>query len=48
MFIYCLWFFLPGFVFDFPSTSQVIGWKSIFDMIYLVPSGTLNPNSVNQ
>jgi len=35
----------PGFIFSYLSTSQEIG---ISDMTYIVSSGMLNLNSINQ
>jgi len=39
-------FFFLGFSFEFFTTSQEIGWGSVCD--YLVSSGMLNGNSINQ
>ena len=47
-FINCLWFFSPGFDFDFLSTSQKIGWKSISDMTYFIVSSWTLTQSINQ
>jgi len=49
-FIVWLCFFLPRrYTFDFLSIlAKKLTGKSVFDMTYLVSSGTLNLNSVNQ
>jgi len=40
--------FSPGFIFSYLSTGQEIGWEECLRYDYIVSSGTINLNSINQ
>ena len=44
--VYCG--FSPGFISIYLSTAKRLAGKSVSDMTYIVSSGTLNLNSINQ